>query len=395
MAWMTRQTQRCNIGSHAPEVHKLMTTAETTTAPAELAIARPTRDIRSVRQRAILRAAAGFMIPFIAGIPIVSHGGVISVTWTELGLVFLAVLSMWAVLLCVVTLGWDRWLRFDPHFLIVPSAAAAILMWLFIYIAPEARMGTLQGWYIVLLFGAGWLSLKSILALNAFMAGGYIGTLVVLETLGEPIAWPFEIGIVILPFVLFTYFYATVLERWRRDRVEMNALRSQLSYFALTDPLTDLPNRRQFDDHLQQHSALCSRLGITYAIGLIDVDHFKEINDSLGHDVGDRVLVELAGIISGALRQSDLAARLGGDEFAILMAKTDVTEAAIVLNRILQAVASHQFSATGLQDTQVTISIGVTECVGDEAPTEVLRRADTKLYAAKRDGRNRLAVAAP
>ena len=107
------------------------------------------------------------------------------------------------------------------------------------------------------------------------MAGGYLGTLGVQATFGEPISWPFEIGLVILPFILFTSFYAIVLERWRRDRVEMKTLRNQLSYFALTDPLTDLPNRRHFDDYLQQHSALCSRLGTTYAVGLIDVDDWQ------------------------------------------------------------------------------------------------------------------------
>ena len=342
-----------------------MTTPETAAVPAELATARPTKDPRSVRRRAILRAAAGFMIPFIAAIPFVGRDGAISVTWGELLFAFSAVLGVWGLLWCVVSLGWDRRLRFDPHFVLVPSAAAAILMWMFIYIGPEVRMGVLQGWYIVLLFGAGLLSLKELLALNTFMAGGYLA---VLATLGEPISWPFEIGLVILPFILFTYFFSTVLERLRRDRVEMKTLRNQLSYFALTDPLTDLPNRRRFDDHLQHLSALGSRMGNTYAVALIDVDHFKEINDSLGHEVGDRVLVELAEIVRGALRQSDLAARLGGDEFAILMAETNVAAAKIVLDRILREVAGHRFSATGLQGAQVTVSIGATECESGAEP---------------------------
>jgi diguanylate cyclase (GGDEF)-like protein len=372
-----------------------MTTPETAAVPAELASARPTKDPRLVRRRAIVRAAAGFMIPFVAGAPFVGYGGVISVTWGEMLFAFSVVLGVWGLLWCVVSLGWDRWLRFDSHFLLVPSAAAAILMWLFIYISPEIRMVVLQGWYIVLLFGAGLLSFREILALSTFMAGGYLATLGVLATQGEPISWPFEIGLVVLPFILFTSFCATVLERLRRDRVEMKSLRNRLSYFALTDPLTDLPNRRRFDDHLQHLSALRSRLGNTYAIGLIDVDNFKEINDGLGHEVGDRVLVELAEIIRGALRQSDVAARLGGDEFAILMAETNAGAATTVLDRILRDVRGHNFSATGFHGAHVTVSIGATECEGDEAPNEVLRRADDELYAAKREGRNRLVVASP
>lgn len=372
-----------------------MTTPEAAAVPAELATARPTRDPRALKQRGILRAAAGFMIPFIVGIPFVDQIGALSITWGEVRFAFLAVLAVWGLLWCIVSLGWDRWLRFDPHFLIVPSAAAAILMWLFVYLGPEIRMGVLQGWYVVLLFGAGLLSLKKILALNLFMAGGYLGTLGVLATHGTPISWPFEVGLVILPFILFTYFFATLLERLRRDRVEMKTLRNQLSYFALTDPLTDLPNRRSFDDHLQHLSALSSRLGTTYAVGFIDVDYFKEINDSLGHEVGDRVLVELAGIVRGALRQSDRAARLGGDEFAVLMAETNVTEARVVLERILREVACHRFPAAELRGVRVTVSIGATECAGDEASKEVLRRADAELYTAKREGRNRLAMSAP
>jgi len=371
-----------------------MTTPETPPVPAGLATARPTKDPRAVRQRAILSAAAGFMIPFVAALPFVG-GGALSVTWGEMLFAFSAVIGVWGLLWCVVSLGWDRGLRFDPHFVFVPSAAAAILMWMFVYIGPETRTGVLQGWYIVLLFSAGLLSMRGILALNLFMAGGYLGTLQVLVSRGEPISWPFEIGLIIFPFMLFTYFYATVLERLRRDRVEMKTRRNQLSYFALTDPLTDLPNRRRFDDHLLHLSALRSRLGTTYAVALIDVDNFKDINDSLGHDVGDRVLVELAEIVRGALRQSDLAARLGGDEFAILMAETNVAEAKIVLERILREVSSHRFSAPGVQGGQVTVSIGATECEGDEAPKEVLRRADAELYTAKREGRNHLAVSAP
>ena len=80
------------------------------------------------------------MIPFIAGAPFVAYGGVISVTWEELLSVFLAVLAVWGTLWWVVSLGWDRWLRFDTHFVLVPSAAAAILLWLFTYIGPETRM---------------------------------------------------------------------------------------------------------------------------------------------------------------------------------------------------------------------------------------------------------------
>jgi len=371
-----------------------MTAIETAAAHTELGTAHQTKDPRAVKRRGILLAAAGFMVPFIAGLPFIVQG-VIPVTWGEWLLALSAVLAVWSLMWCILFLGWDTRLRFDPHFLIVPAAASATLMWLFIFLFPEVRLVVLQGWFLVLLLGAGLFSLKEVLALNTLMASGYLGTIGVLAARGEPISWRFEIAMVILPFILFTTFCGTVLERLRRERVEMKALRNQLSHLALTDRLTDLPNRRQFDESLERHSASAGRSGITYAVGLIDVDHFKEINDSLGHEIGDRVLVELAEVVRGHLRKSDLAARMGGDEFAVLMTETDAAEAGEVLGRVLRAVAGRSFSASGLRRGQVTVSVGVTESEGEEDPSDVLRRADTELYAAKRNGRNRVAVSAP
>jgi len=374
--------------------NRLMTAIETAAVETELRAAQATKDPRSVKRQGILRGAAGFMVPFITSLPFVG-GEVIPVTWGEWLFSLSAVLAVWSLLWCILLLGWDTRLRFDPHFLVVPAAASATLMWLFVYLFPEVRLVVLQGWFVVLLFGAGLASLKEVLALNAFMVSGYLATLGVLAARGEPMSWRFEIAMVLLPFCLFVTFCGTVLERLRRERVEMKALRKQLSHLALTDRLTDLPNRRHFDEYLYRHSALCQRSGATYSVALIDVDHFKEINDSLGHDVGDRVLVQLAEVVRSHLRQSDLAARLGGDEFAVLMAATNAAEADVVLSRVLQAVASHRFSASGLRPGQVTVSIGVTESDGKEAPDDVVRRADTELYAAKRNGRNRVAVSAP
>ncbi len=370
-----------------------MTALETAAIDNELGAADATKDPRSVKRRGILRAAVGFMVPFVPGLPFVVRG-VIQVTWGEWLFALSAVLAVWSVMWCILFLGWDRRLRFDPHFLLVPAAASATLLCLFAYLVPEGRLVVLQGWFVVLLCGAGLFSFKEVLALNTFMVGGYLGTIGLLSAHGEPISWRFEIAMVIVPFILFTFFCGTVLERLSRQRVEMKALRKQLSHLALTDQLTDLPNRRHFDDYLQRHSALCRRSGATYSVGLIDVDHFKEINDSLGHDVGDHVLVQLAEIVRSRLRQGDLAARLGGDEFAVLMAATNAAEASVVLTRVLHAVASHRFSASRPRPGQVTVSIGVTESNGKEAPDDVVRRADTELYAAKRNGRIRVAVSA-
>ena len=359
-----------------------------------MAVAPATKDPSLAKRRGVLRAAAGFMIPSITGIPVIASG-LISLTWAEWLLTMSTVVLAWSLMWYILVRGWDKRLRFDPHFLLVPAAASAILLCLFVYVSPEVRLVVLQGWFMVLLFGAGLFSLKEVLVLNTFMAGGYLSVIGVLAARGEPISWPFEIFTVIFPFFLFSFFCGTVLERLRRERVEKKALRSQLSHLALTDGLTGLPNRRHFDEYVQRHSALCRRSGATYAVGLIDLDNLKEINDSLGHVVGDRVLVELAEIVRSHLRQSDLAARWGGDEFAVLLTETNAAAAGVALSEIVREVASRSFSANGLGPGQVTVSIGVTESQGEEALRDLLRWADEGLYTAKGAGGNRVDVYTP
>ncbi len=371
-----------------------MTDIETSVARAavrsELGARRTSKDPSWIKQRAIVRAAGGHLIPIMVTLPFV-YAGRIPVTWGQWLSALSAVLAMASLLWLVLALGGDRGLRFDPHFLLVPAACSAPLIWLYAYLVPEWRVLVLEGWFVVLLFGAGLFAFAEVLVLTTFMVGGYLATIALLVARGEPISWSSEMAMVI-PFFALTLFCGTVLERLRRDRLETKSMRSQLSYLALTDRLTGLPNRRYFDDFLERQAALCQRSGGTYAVGMFDIDHFKQINDRLGHEAGDRVLEGLAKIVRKHIRTTDLVARLGGDEFAVLMVDTNAAEAGKILERIRRAVTHHAFTAGGLQRGQVTISTGVTEAEGKEEPSGVLRRADAELYVAKRNGRNRVVV---
>jgi diguanylate cyclase (GGDEF)-like protein len=122
------------------------------------------------------------------------------------------------------------------------------------------------------------------------------------------------------------------------------------------------------------------------------VDYFKEINDSYGHEAGDRVLEGISEIFRTVLRKSDLVGRMGGDEFAVMMPDTDIDEAAMFLERLRSEVQSHGHANAHLQRNQVTVSIGLAEARRDDAPAVVLRRADDRLYVAKKCGRNRVAM---
>ncbi|MBB4312714.1 sensor domain-containing diguanylate cyclase [Roseospira marina] len=176
---------------------------------------------------------------------------------------------------------------------------------------------------------------------------------------------------------------------------ERKARELELGQAALTDTLTGLPNRRAFQKHASR--AVTDRSADT-AVLMVDIDHFKQINDSLGHAAGDEALRALARMLRAALRDTDLVARMGGEEFAILLAE-NVAEAYDVAERIRQAVASTIMRVTDLsgqpQDLSLTVSLGLAAqhpTDGQETLDVLLSRADRALYSAKRAGRNRVCV---
>jgi len=367
-----------------------MTELEQAVVAAELGVVNCRSSPGAVKQKAVLRAAMGHLVPVLVGLPLVVTGQV-GVTSGEWILAFLAVALVWGGLWLALRVGWDRALAFDPHFLLIPAGLSAPLIGLYILLVPELRLLLLPGWYAVLLFGAGLLGFRASLALSTIMAVVYLGVVEHLISSGEALSWAFEVSALLL-FYALCFFCSDILERLRRDQREMKSLRRQMSKLALTDQLTALPNRRHLEQALERQAAQSRRTGIGYSLALLDLDHLKEINDTHGHEAGDRVLGELAEILRRALRRADLVGRLGGDEFAILMSETGLDEAALVLERVRCEVQSHCFSPISLHRHQVTVSIGLTEALPDDPPAEVLRLADDRLYVAKRCGRNRVAL---
>ncbi|HWY15258.1 MAG TPA: PleD family two-component system response regulator [Rhizomicrobium sp.] len=174
------------------------------------------------------------------------------------------------------------------------------------------------------------------------------------------------------------------------DRLRQNA---HLSVeMALTDQLTGLHNRRYMTRHLATLLASAAGSGRHLAFLIIDVDHFKSVNDSFGHDIGDEILREFATRISDNVRGIDLACRFGGEEFVVVMPDTEVTHAWMVAERLRKSVEATPFAVSRAPGAlNITISIGI---AGSEGPADtaeaLLHRADQALYRAKRDGRNRV-----
>jgi len=148
-----------------------------------------------------------------------------------------------------------------------------------------------------------------------------------------------------------------------------------------TDPLTGLSNRRALDDSLESLFAMKDRYELTFSLCILDVDHFKKINDEYGHLEGDRVLQEVASLIDNCVRETDVVTRYGGEEFVILMPSTDLKGALVFAQRVRQAVA---------EKLKVTVSGGVAQASASDEPQTLLARADAALYRAKSQGRNRI-----
>ncbi|MEQ8815855.1 MAG: diguanylate cyclase [Thalassobaculum sp.] len=174
------------------------------------------------------------------------------------------------------------------------------------------------------------------------------------------------------------------------DLTDEYALRRELERLASTDPLTGLYNRRVFMERLEQALALFRRYGQPAAVALLDVDHFKSVNDTYGHDFGDKVLVDLARLLRGQVRDDvDVVARFGGEEFVVLMPETDEHGGCLLAERLRQAFADLAFE-TPAGPRNFTASFGVAAVIADDDVTSLLRRTDEALYRSKDAGRNRV-----
>ena len=171
-----------------------------------------------------------------------------------------------------------------------------------------------------------------------------------------------------------------------RDNVQMSI------EMAITDALTGLFNRRYMESHLGTLIEQAVARGKPLAALVIDIDYFKSINDTHGHDAGDDVLRDFALRIKRSIRGIDLACRYGGEEFVIVMPETDMAVAAMVAERLRRRIAAEPFAIEqGARTVPVTISIGIAGLRGkDDNAAALLKRADQALYRAKRDGRNRV-----
>ena len=186
---------------------------------------------------------------------------------------------------------------------------------------------------------------------------------------------------------------ARVRTQIRRHRYAMELRQSVNNSIAqaVTDDLTGLYNRRYFDRHLNVLLGKAQEQERNLAVMILDIDHFKSVNDTYGHDVGDVVLKEFSARVKRNIRGVDLACRFGGEEFVVLMPDTDVSNAEMIAERVRQSIGEKPFEIKSQRPLTVTVSVGVSlnESMAD-TPESLIKRADLALYRAKREGRNRV-----
>ena len=175
--------------------------------------------------------------------------------------------------------------------------------------------------------------------------------------------------------------------RTRLDQVTVELERSRSQ--ARIDPLTGSVNRRGMDEIIEREISRARRTKIPLSLAILDIDHFKHVNDEYGHDIGDQALIHLVSVIKVGLRETDVVCRYGGEEFAVILPGSGVQGALFVVDRLRAMVEKSRLPIPS-GELQLCFSAGVAELTDTDVRDKLLKRADTALFAAKRAGRNRV-----
>jgi diguanylate cyclase (GGDEF)-like protein len=248
--------------------------------------------------------------------------------------------------------------------------------------------------------------MRDFLALSAVVIGGYAVMIVLLCTFKpneihlklEILQW-FSLTATFLQFSGLGGFIANLRKKVKQNLNELAVRNGELEKalqriedLAMRDELTGVFNRRFLMEAIRTEKMRCDRSGTVFTLCILDVDHFKNVNDQHGHLAGDQVLQQIARTASDALRQTDIFGRYGGEEFAMVLTGTTTEGAMITAERVRRHIEELDFTSIS-PGFKVTVSIGIADSFGGEEPALTFKRADEALYAAKEGGRNRCIVA--
>ena len=270
----------------------------------------------------------------------------------------------------------------DKSMTMIQIACATLVTMVTLYFIDDVRGAALLFYIVSFSFGIFRLRVKQFLALAIFAILGY-SLIIVLLMLYAPHRIVFKVEVIRWIVLCVVLVWFSFLGGY------LSHLREKVENLATNDPLTGVYNRRQLFRLLERETSLANRGHAPFAVGIMDIDRFKQVNDTYGHQTGDMVLKTIARTVHKNLRKIDHMARYGGEEFTMILSYPNINEAITCAERIRKTVARHPFNANG-NTFHVTISIGVTIFIQGEEILTTLSRADKALYTAKEKGRNRI-----
>jgi diguanylate cyclase len=330
---------------------------------------------------------------FVYAAQVAGTADIFVVAWTLLSLGGLVAMFV------AIRSGWSR--RWADPSLTLPQMLFAITSGALAYaMAGPVRGATFPVLMVILMFGMFQLRPRVVTAVSLY-ALAVFGVVMAWRAVHNPqvFAPAVEAGhflmlVAMLPAVsLLSSRLARLRDRSRRQRHDIAQALARIQELATRDELTGLVNRRHMSSLLERERQRCVRSGRGFSVAMVDIDHFKAVNDHYGHPVGDEVLRTFAQHAPQALRGTDIVSRWGGEEFVLLLPEAGLSAARIGVERLRGRVAATPMAHLSGVPIRVTVSVGLTEHIAGESVTQALERADRALYEAKAQGRNRTVVA--
>ena len=342
---------------------------------------------QTLRLKRFLMAFGSYIMWFAICVLIYSQGQVIRLTSNVL------VLSFWGILICnlliyaVIRSGLNKKLK-DPSLTLIQMIMATFWIMVIVYYADSARSMVLLVYLVVFVFGLFKLNVWQFLFLSAFAVVNYSLVMLLLYEINPALVSKLDmLNIIILALVL--PWFSLVGGYITKLRTQISHALTTIERLAIIDDLTQVFNRRQMYKILEHQKAMVDRGVHPFSICIFDLDHFKIVNDTFGHSAGDIVLKTVAQETQGNLRNIDHIARYGGEEFILILTNSDKSQAMICAERIRKKVKELVFENMP-SDFRISISVGVTEYKASEVIQEAINRADTALYRAKANGRDKV-----
>ncbi|MHB8138779.1 MAG: GGDEF domain-containing protein [Smithellaceae bacterium] len=288
-------------------------------------------------------------------------------------------------------------LKFHDSSLTIIQMCAAILVTMYgMYFANESRGILLLVYILILIFGIYKLNTRGFLYVSIFTLVTYGIDIALLSHFRpegvnlniEYLQW-LVLALVLAAFSIIGGHISSLRRHLRISQSELQKSVAIIKEMSIRDELTGAYNRRHLMELLEHEHHRISRGGAHFSVAMLDVDHFKLVNDTHGHLTGDEVLRSVSGVIRNSLRSADFCGRYGGEEFLLVMTQTNINGALLCAERVRATIEQSRFPNLG-PDFRVTVSLGVTEFQGKEDIPTMIERADKALYRAKETGRNRV-----